>query len=227
MVPANFVGGDEQRELIAGETTLPSSSGLEGTQPPTRPLHIRDQEPPLPLRRPGAGTTGASASNEALSSAANPLPSALTVGGSLMIVLSIFFVVAWAMRRAAPQSQVVLPGEVFEMLGRAPLSGRQQVHLLRLGRKLVLVSVTPAGAETLTEVTDADEVDRLAGMCHQAKPGSISASFRTVLEHFGEEFSRKAGTSAEPTGVESPRDQWSPGQWTRTRADAQREARDA
>jgi hypothetical protein len=50
----------------------------------------------------------------------------------------------------------------------------------------LLVSVTPAGVETLTEVTDPDEVAHLAGLCRQSQPGSSSAAFRQV-------FSQMAG----------------------------------
>jgi hypothetical protein len=48
----------------------------------------------------------------------------------------------------------------------------------------LLVSVTPAGAETLTEITDPAEVDRLAGLCRGAHPSSATAAFRHVLEQF-------------------------------------------
>ena len=74
-----------------------------------------------------------------------------------------------------------LPNEVVECLGRAPLTGRQQVQLLRLGKKLVLVAVTATDARTLSEITDPLEVDRLSGLCQQTRPESITASFRQVL----------------------------------------------
>jgi len=115
------------------------------------------------------------------------LPSMVTVVGSLAVVLGIFMITAWGMRRLAPPGQIVLPGEVFEVLGRAPLAGRQQVHLVRCGKKLLLVSVTTDGAETLTEVTDPPEVDRLLGLCEQAKPGSATATFRQVLGQLSKE----------------------------------------
>ena len=110
--------------------------------------------------------------------------STVTVFGSLAVVLGIFFVVAWGLRRVAPAGSTVLPGEVFEVLGRAATSGRQQVQLLRCGNKLLLVSVTQSGAETLTEITDPPEVDRLAGLCRQAQPNSTTAAFRQVFEQF-------------------------------------------
>jgi hypothetical protein len=86
---------------------------------------------PLPLglgarsQRPGsAKTTGG-------------LAAMVTVIGSLAVVLGLFLGLAWAMRRATPCGSLLLPGEVFEVLGRAPLASRQQVHLLRCGKKLL------------------------------------------------------------------------------------------
>jgi flagellar biogenesis protein FliO len=106
----------------------------------------------------------------------------VTLAGSLGVVLGIFLLIAWLMRRAAPQGLKRLPNEAFEVLGRAPLAGRQNVHLVRCGTKLLLVSITPAGTETLTEITDPQEVDRLAGLCRQAGPQSSTAAFRHIFE---------------------------------------------
>lgn len=110
-----------------------------------------------------------------------------TVIGSLSVVLAAFFVLVWLSRKTAPKGLAPLPGEVFESLGRAPLSARQQMQLIRLGNKLILLSVTATGAETLTEITDIDEVNRLAGLCQQGRSGSISDTFRQVLSQYADE----------------------------------------
>ncbi len=107
-----------------------------------------------------------------------------TIAGSLAIVLTLLFVALWLLRRTGPAAAQPLPVEVVELLGRAPLSGRQQMHLLRCGRKLLLVSVTPECAKTLTEITDPVEVDRLSGLCQQSRPNSATAAFRRVFEQF-------------------------------------------
>jgi hypothetical protein len=46
--------------------------------------------------------------------------------GSLAVVLGLFLVVVWFLRRTGPKSMTALPGEVFEVLGRSPLAARQQ-----------------------------------------------------------------------------------------------------
>lgn len=110
------------------------------------------------------------------------LPSLPTIVGSLGLVIGLFLIAAFLMRRVTPMANTALPNEVVEILGRAPLANRQQVHLLRCGNKLLLVCVTPNGTETLTEITDPVEVDRLAAICRQNSDGSATANFRQVIE---------------------------------------------
>jgi len=142
---------------------------------PLKPPSRSDRSNPL---APGAPSSG--------------LRTMVTVGGSLAIVLGLFFVLAWIMRRGMPGSIALLPREAVEVLGRAPLAGRQQVHLIRLGNKLVLISVTPAGAEALSEVTDTEEVQRLVALCRQGQPASATSMFRQALERFGSEPGQSA-----------------------------------
>lgn len=112
---------------------------------------------------------------------------ATTVVTSLTIVLAAFFLLVWVSRKTAPQGLSPLPGEVVESLGRAQLTARQQMQLIRLGRKLVLLSVTSTGVETITEVTDLDEVDRLCSLCQKDRSGSVTESFRQVLSQYATE----------------------------------------
>ncbi len=136
-----------------------------------------DQTPITQLKRQSSG-------GDRLGTRTGNGPSLLTVGASLATVLGLFFLAAWFMRRATPAGSLALPSDVFEVLGRAPLASRQQAYLLRCGKKLLLVSITSAGAETLTEITDADEVLRLAGLCRQKHPQSATAAFREVFGQF-------------------------------------------
>lgn len=116
-----------------------------------------------------------------------------TAVGSLGLVVAVFLIFVWATRKAAPRSMTPLPPEVVESLGRTPLAGRQQMHLVRVGTKLILLSVTSTETRTLTEITDAAEVDRLAGLCQQNRPGSITATFRQVLSDAGRAPRQRTG----------------------------------
>lgn len=113
--------------------------------------------------------------------------SAMTGVVSLAVVLGLFFAVAWAMRRGMPAGPALLPREAVEVLGRTPLAGRQHAHLVRCGNKVLLVYLNQGAAETLTEITDPVEVDRLVGLCRQAHPQSTTASFRQILQQIGRE----------------------------------------
>jgi flagellar biogenesis protein FliO len=122
------------------------------------------------------------------------MPSASTMIGSLAIVVGLFLLLAWVLRRGMPKQTPLLPQGMLEVLGRAPLVGRQQVHLVRLGNKLLLIAITPGGIETLTEVTDPMEIDRLAGICQQSNPYSSSKSFNQLLGNFSNSKTSKRGS---------------------------------
>jgi len=130
----------------------------------------------LPLSAPRTSASRADSDKQA-----GGFRSFINVGGSLAVVLGIFFLVVWLLRRASPRGLGILPAEAFEVLGRAPLAHHQQVHLLRCGNKLLLVSVTATGAETLTEISDPAEVERLAGVCRQTRPAGRAATFRQAF----------------------------------------------
>ena len=112
---------------------------------------------------------------------------ATTLVGSLAIVLGLFLLLAWFAKRNMPAGQRWLATDVVEVLGRTQLSGKQVMHLVRLGPKLLLVSVTGQGAETLSEISDPAEVERLLAICQQNSRGSVSESFRDVLTQFERE----------------------------------------
>ncbi len=139
-------------------------------------------EEPIPLAPPSRNRTKGQ-SKPTIGS--HPTRVATVVFSSLAIVLGLFFFVVWISRRASPRASASLPSDVLEVLGRAPLSSRHNLQLIRLGTRLLLVSVSTDGARTLAEISDGDEVNHLSGLCRQAQPGSITASFRHVLNQFG------------------------------------------
>jgi flagellar biogenesis protein FliO len=140
---------------------------------PSRPAGAANRE--IPLSRP--------TSQEPDSQRGSEMPPLATGAASLGIVLGLFLVVVWAVRRGLPKGAGMLPSDVIEVLGRAPLVDKQNVHLIRCGSKLLLVCIAPGSVQTLTEITDPDEVERLTGLC-QTKRGP-TASFRATLAHFG------------------------------------------
>jgi len=119
-----------------------------------------------------------------------PTESIYTIVTALTIVVGTFLLFAWVMRRGTRRSAAILPADVVSVLGRVPIAARQFAELLRVGNKLVLVSLTPSGAEPLTEVTDPAEVDRLIGLCQQYDPHSTTKAFEQVFQQLSSEPAR-------------------------------------
>lgn len=128
----------------------------------------------LPLAKPGSDSRGSRTSGF------SPLVSG---AASLGLVLALFLMVIWAVRRGVPKNTASLPREAVESLGSMALAGKHQVHLVRCGNKILLLSAGTSGVETLTEISEPAEVERLQGLCQNAEPAN--RSFRQMLGQFG------------------------------------------
>ena len=163
--------------------TVPATynNPVANSPPPSRetlPLAPRESRPatklPLPKSAEGSSasrTTGGGASTS-------------TVLIALAVVLGLFFGLVALLRRGMPQQTRTLPTEAVELLGRIALPGRRQGHLIRVGNKITLVSFANNETRPLIEITDPQEIDRLAGLCKQADPTSATRSFRSVVDGF-------------------------------------------
>jgi flagellar biogenesis protein FliO len=177
-------GGVEQASYAADAETNSKRKGRDPEASPRRLSPTPGRSIPLPPRGEARSTEAAE------SKAARPLNagSSLFTGlVALAVVLGIFLAGAWTLRRAMPSPLNRLPPEVVEVLGRTPLTSRQFAHLIRCGNKLLLVHLAPGSAETLTEITDPAEVDRIAGLCRQSHPQSTTANFRQIFQQFAKE----------------------------------------
>jgi flagellar biogenesis protein FliO len=162
-----------------------SEMGSESVSSPAKRVVPDSGREPLKLA-PRSKSAGAASATRARP--LNPSQAIGTVGGSLAVVLGVFLLFAWLLRKHLPAASAQLPKEAVEMLGRAPLLGRQQLSLLRVGNKLVLLAVSPlGGAEAITEITDPVEVDRLIGLCQSSRSGSVATSFRQALNEMSSE----------------------------------------
>ena len=111
----------------------------------------------------------------------------LSIGGSLCIVLGAFFLLAVFLRKVSPQGNRPLPKEAFECLGRYYITQKQQLQVLRLGNRIVLVSVMPDSISTLAEITDPDETVAFLGLCRRLDTNSATEVFRKTVASMSEE----------------------------------------
>lgn len=185
---------------------VPASAAAQQLATRPRPVGVPAEQSAavgLPRPLPLSGPSGDHSSKTA--GAHRPLagtsgPSLTTMVASLATVLGVFLLAAWALRKSLklPGRVAMLPPEVAEVLGRLALAPRQPAELVRIGQKLILVSISAAGVRTLTEITDKAEVDRLTGLCRQAHPQSSTAAFRQVFQQFGRQPA-KGFLDAEPS----------------------------
>jgi len=110
-----------------------------------------------------------------------------SVGGSLFIVIAAFFLLAALLRKVSPAGHRPLPKEAFECLGRYHLTQKHPLQVLRMGNRIVLVSVMPDGVSTLAEITDPDEVVSFLGLCRRREGNSASEIFRKSVASMSEE----------------------------------------
>lgn len=127
-----------------------------------------------------------------------------TMISSLAVVLGLFMLLVWLVRRSLPRSSASVPKEVVEVFGRATITPRQSVHVVRFGSKMLLLSITPGGMEALSEITDRAEVDRLAGLCQESQPGSVSRSFRQLITQMGNEPTNRGFIDEAPESGRGP-----------------------
>lgn len=181
--PAAFTAPAKPVPVAAAEQSTSDSRRLAPRR--NRLTHSREQGKPDTAELPSFGV---------------PLDSMVTTGAALAVVVGLFLLCVGLVRRGSKKSNSRLPAEVVSVLGRVPLAARQFAELVRVGNKLVLVSITPTGAEPLTEITDPVEIDRLLGLCKQGTRGSSTAEFDQVFRQLAEE-------TAPPgfLGRESPR----------------------
>jgi flagellar biogenesis protein FliO len=188
VIPAVHPSSEPSPDEADGRRLAPPSSSRFAT----RADGIKEQAAATPLRQP--------------LNFRMPSGSIFTVLSALAMVIGAFLIFAWLLRRGGRSSTAALPGDVVSVLGRVPLAARQFAHLLRVGNKLVLVTLTPTGAETLTEVTDPAEVDRLVGLCQQFNPHSTTKAFEQIFRQLSHESAPSGflGGESFPQAFSSP-----------------------
>jgi flagellar protein FliO/FliZ len=169
---------------VSGQTVHPAIELNEPKRLPTAakpiPLAPSKKESSLKLAPPSSAEAGSYIIPERFKSLTN-------AGGALALVLGFFLLFVWLFRRGAKRGNALLPPEVFEVLGRAPLAPRSaqgQVYLVRLGHKLVLLSATSAGVETLSEIDNPLEVQQLTDYCNGQPVQNASAAIEQIVPQF-------------------------------------------
>jgi flagellar motor switch/type III secretory pathway protein FliN/flagellar biogenesis protein FliO len=140
--------------------------------------------PSIPLtkssspRRTNAASTGDAAADVRMPSSSGwgtTVWSLILVGGSITVGAR------WLKSRGSASDRG-LPNQVLEVLGRRVVDQRTSIVLARCGPRLLVLSSSPSGLRTLTEITDPVEVDCLAGLCSATqRDHGLVETFRDLL----------------------------------------------
>jgi len=117
----------------------------------------------------GAETTNASA--RAVSSV-----DMMSWSMGLVIVLAVFFLCVWGLRKAAGFGNVNNAGKM-RVLGGVALGMREKVVLLQVGKKQLILGVTPGRIETL-QVLEGDD----CLVKEETAPSAVESGFAQVLQ---------------------------------------------
>ena len=139
---------------------------------------------PLPL-----APRGRASANESTGAAPSVGRAIATVASSLAVVAGLLIVVTWFARRYHPAVKG-LPPELFLHLGTTNIAGRQTMHVMRFGDKLLLVAASPSGLRSLAELTNLEDVERLTALCGPTSSNPIASTFQRVVADWTRESSR-------------------------------------
>ena len=121
-----------------------------------------------PIRR--AGEERVATTNPTTTTSAAALGHGASLGfdiarmiAALLIVLAMIGMTYWIVRRFFIGTTGVASTRVVKVLSRTPLAPRQQVMLIQVGRRIVVVGESAGALTTLSQIDDADEVAQLLG----------------------------------------------------------------
>lgn len=130
-----------------------------------------------------------------------------SVGGPLLLILAAVFGTAFLWRKHGPGVTPGLPRDAVDPLGRRAIDARQSLLLVRIGSRILVLGSSPAGLQTLSEITDPVEVDLLAGICKRpasSVDGGAVDSFRSLFVGRGSEVSARDAAPAAASGRSTP-----------------------
>ena len=194
-----------------------SASALAGTPAAATPPVVEPPPPPaaaastnapldlnkLELRRLPAGQT-ASAGTPAAKPPATPATlDATRVGLALAAVIGLILLMRWGGRKflALPAAA---SGGLMQVVARTPLAPRQQLVLVRVGRRLMVIGDSGGRLSGLGQIDDPDEVAALLGQARTPGPAAVGsgATFGALFGRLGQNFGGRRGGRDDDTELD-------------------------
>jgi len=120
------------------------------------------------------------------------------VGGALVAVIVLIFLLRWFGKIFFPAATGKAQSRVVEVVSRSPLAPKQQVMLLRVGKRLLVVGDSSGQLSTLCEISDPDEVASMVGQLREEKVSTGAAAFGSFFGRFSRKFEPSEAEMREP-----------------------------
>lgn len=181
-------------DAIAGATTGATAGTASASQPNA---DSGSQTDALPIRREAADPNSTQVvAKQSQGTSGLDLARLMAAMG---IVLALILLARWGAQKLMPGTRPNAPGPI-SVVSRTVIGPRQQLLLIRVGGKLLLVSDSAGTMSRLTEITDADEIAILLGSTSRpaTEPDQESdlGELPTPNRGFGKWFGRARETFA-------------------------------
>ena len=183
--------------------------GAQSTQPAAIQLpkgayesqRISQNSPPDPKGSPAGSAT----SQPSLALASSPR---LDLGRLLLamtIVLGLVFVMRWGGKRFFPGAGVPRSGGAIKILSRLVISPKQQLLMIQVGRRIVVVGDAGGQMSPLSEITDPEETSAMLLQLAEEKSQHSMKGFGSLFHRAETNLEEKITTEqAKPPVADSP-----------------------
>ena len=207
-LPSHLEGASAVSTRVSpGTTPHGASESDDGAASNLPPRHSDNEARPLGLPR----TSAAAPAGEPGSGTSKPAASEVRTLAALAGVIGVILAIAWSVRRVARSRGGLAsavgaggraPAGLLSVLGRYPIARGQTLILMRVDRRVLLLSQTWArgGARlsTLAEISDPDEVASILVKAQDAEGESVSQRFKAIVEKLNAEPAERAVTVVPP-----------------------------
>ena len=169
---------------------LLSCAALPAPAQATRPALADDSQDVVLPPRHGA-TTQTTTNGGSIAGTTNDVFDTKRLLLALGIVLAAIFISQKVWKKMGMPGVGGRASGALQVVARLNVSPKQQILLLRIGRRLVVVGNSGTQMNTLCDISDPEEAAILLGQTTTERQGSITSSFNAVLgeeeKHFEEE----------------------------------------
>lgn len=121
---------------------------------------------------------------------------------AMAVVIGVIIALRYAVGLLFPAARATRGSRAIRVLTRTPLAPRQQVMLLQVGRRVIVVGESGGNLSSLGHIDEPDEVAELIGQIDNAESPAAAGRFRSLFGRARSEFAEgeltaDAGTFAE------------------------------